>query len=92
MKWLTTPPPMRPPDPKHPMFTTKFFSTKSWGPGHIVGAGILAVGTYAVAKLFIARGQEEAERARARQHPSGSPEVAQTGQPENARGQYGKKP
>ena len=97
MKWaaLTTPPPPRPPPPKHPLFTTKFFSTKSFGPGHIVGAGILVLGLVGLSKLFVSRGQEEAERARRLAQPSPSsrrpeedPKLAQT---ENERGQYGRK-
>lgn len=94
MKWsaLTTPPPSRPPPPKHPMFTTKFFSTKSWSPGHVVGAGILAVGMYAVVKTFVTRAQE----ASARRGPAGPPLPPGTdtalAQTENGRGQYGRKP
>jgi hypothetical protein len=96
MKWsaLTTPPPVRPPPPKYPLFTTKFFSTKSFGPGHLVGAGILVVGVVGISKLFIARGQEEAERTRQLaqsprppRRPEDEPKVAQA----NVRGQYGRK-
>ncbi len=93
---FTTPPPRRPPPPKHPLFTKRFFSTKSFGPGHIVGAGILVFGLAGLSKLFIARGQAEAERARRLSRPprpparpEGEPEVAQV---ENGRGQYGRKP
>lgn len=67
--------------PKPPLFTTKLFSTKSWGPGHVVGAGILAVGMYAVVKAFVGRGQAEADRTRS--------SLAQTATV-NVRGQYGR--
>lgn len=96
MKWsaLTTPPPPRPPPPKHPLFTTKFFSTKSFGPGHIVGAGILVLGLAGLSKLFVTRDHEEAARARRlpqpfpSRRPEEDPELAQV---KNERGQYGKK-
>lgn len=95
MKWstFTTPPPRRPPPPKHPLFTTKFFSTKSFGPGHIVGAGVLVLGLVGLSKLFIAHGQEEAARglsqfARPPRRPEDDPKLARI---ENDRGQYGAK-
>lgn len=81
---LTTPPPPRPPPPKHPLFTRSFFSTKSFGPGHLVGAAALAFGVVGLAKLFIGLGREQAERESQLARPS----VA----PTNARGQYGRKP
>lgn len=94
-KTLTTPPPLRPPPPKHPRFTADFFSTKSFGPGHVVGAVVLFGGLVGLTKFFITRGQAEAdaERARLAQRPLTRPamdsDVAQAG---NQRGQYGKKP
>ena len=97
-KTLTTPPPPRPPSPspKHPLVTKSFFSTKSFGPGHLVGAGVLVLGIVGLTKFFIARGQAEAARTLrlAQQPPSprrpeDEPKIAQA---ENARGQYGKKP
>ena len=62
---------------KEPIFTTNIFSTKSFGPGHVIGAAILVVGTVVVARHFVARGQDEARKA-ALQSRSG-----------NQRGQYG---
>jgi hypothetical protein len=97
MKWpsLTTPPPPRPPPPKQPLFTTKFFSTKSFGPGHIVGAGILVLGLVGLSKIFVARGQEEADRVRRLTQPSPlarrPEEDSKLAQGDNERGQYGKK-
>jgi hypothetical protein len=96
-KTLTTPPPPRPPPPKAPLFTTDFFSTKSFGPGHLVGAGVLAVGIVGLAKFFIKRGREQAEQTREflAQQPrpaSPLPDVATVAQTENQRGQYGKRP
>jgi len=90
MKWsaLTTPPPPRPPPPKHPLFTTKFFSTKSFGPGHIVGAGILVVGLVGLSKVFVSRGQAEARKLAEQPRPPRRPEDARA---ENERGQYEKK-
>jgi len=78
----------------HPLFTKKFFSTKSFGPGHIVGAGILVLGIGGLAKFFISRGQAEAERARKfaqSSRPTGLNE-SKVAQAKNERGQYGKKP
>lgn len=92
MKWsaLTTPPPRRPPPPKHPLFTTKFFSTKSFGPGHIVGAGILVFGVVGISKLFIARGHEEATRRLVQSaRPKRSEDDPTLARVENERGQYG---
>jgi hypothetical protein len=68
---------------KHPLFTKKVFSTKSFGPGHIIGAGILVGGIIGISKLFIVRGREDADRVRQQAQPS-TPLQA------NARGQYGK--
>ena len=95
-KTLTTPPPPRPPSPKPPLFTKRFFSTKSFGPGHLVGAGILALGAIGLTK-FIRRSREEAEQARQFLAPSARPAGPPPDEPklakvENARGQYGKKP
>jgi hypothetical protein len=65
------------------------FSTKSFGPGHLVGAVILIGGLVGLTKFFIARGQAEAaERARRAPRSPGL-DVAQA---ENQRGQYGMKP
>lgn len=94
---LTTPPPVRPPPPKHPMFTKDFFSTKSFGPGHLVGAGVLVFSLYGLTKYFVGRGRAEAERVRQLAEPTrpvrrpeeDATKVAQT---ENQRGQYGKRP
>lgn len=106
MTW-TTPPPPRPPPPKYPLFTTDFFSTKSFGPGHIVGAVVLIGGLFGVAKYFIARGQAQAEETRRywaqqqqqRPVPAGPPPEPPPGSKEpslakveNQRGQYGRKP
>jgi len=88
---LTTPPPPRPPPPKYPTFTTKFFSTKSWGPGHLVGAGILVVGMYAVVKTFVSRAQAATARRPAGPPPPPGADTA-LAQTENQRGEYGKKP
>jgi hypothetical protein len=100
MKWsaLTTPPPPRPRAPKHPLFTTDFFSTKSFGPGQIVGAGILVFGIVGLAKLFIWRGHAEAEAegayrlAQSPGRPRRSEDDPKLAQTDNARGQYGRKP
>jgi hypothetical protein len=83
VKWsaLTAPPPVRPPPPKRPLFTTKVFSTKSFGPGHLIGAGALVVGLVGITKLFVARSRAEATR---------DPESRPT-RVENNRGEYGKK-
>lgn len=87
LKTLTTPPPPRSPEPKHPLFTKKFFSTKSFGPGHLVGAGILVLGIFGLTKLAISRGQTEAERTRRlAQQPRPSTKA------EDARGQYARSP
>jgi len=95
-KTLTTPPPPRPPPPKAPLFTTDFFSTKSFGPGHLVGAGVLAAGIFGLTKFFIKRGRDQQPRDFLAQQPQARPAgrssdeatIAQT----NQRGQYGKRP
>jgi hypothetical protein len=79
---LTTPPAPQPRPPKQPLFTRKFFSTKSFGPGHLVGAGALAFGLVGLAKLFIGLGREQAERASRLALPSVPPA--------NPRGKYGR--
>lgn len=91
MKWsdLTKPPAVRRSPAKHPLFTKSFFSTKSFGPGHLVGAGILVFGIVGISKLFIARGHERAERSRSPKLPDRQPTLATV---ENDRGQYGRKP
>ena len=82
---LTTPPPPRSPPPKYPFFTRDVFSTKSFGPGHVVGAAMLVFGLVGIAKLFIGLGEEEAERMRARSsqpippRPEDEPRLSQTG-------------
>lgn len=48
-----------------PLFTTNLFSTKSFGPGHVVGAAVLVLGTYALARGAIRR-TRRAEGARER--------------------------
>ena len=68
--------------PKPPLFTRKFFATESFGPGHVVGAGVLAVGLYAVVKAFATRSQGLTQPTQ----PSGITALAQTA---NVRGQYG---
>ena len=90
-KTLTAPPPPRQPPSKHPTFTKDVFSTKSFGPGHLVGAGILVLGVFGLAK-FIQRSREEAEQTRqllaqpARPAgPLNEPKLA------NVRGQYGRR-
>ena len=96
-KTLTTPPPPRPPPPKHPTFTTDLFSTKSFGPGHLLGAGVLVFGVVGLTKYFIKRGREQAEQTReflARQpQPAGPPpDQARLAKVENQRGEYGNRP
>src|SRR5688572_7816601 len=93
-KTLTTPPPPRPPPPKYPLFTTDLFSTKSFGPGHLVGAGVLVFGLYGLTKYFVTRGRAQAEERRlAEQRPPRRPEdEPQLAQAQNRRGEYGKKP
>lgn len=95
-KTLTTPPPSRPPSPKAPLFTKDFFSTKSFGPGHLVGAGVLVFGIVGLTKFFIKRGREQAEQrqflAQQSARPAGPPpDEAKLAKVENARGEYGKK-
>jgi len=88
-KTLTTPPSPRPPPPKHPLFTTDPFSTKSFGPGHLVGAGALVLGIYGLTKFFINRGQAQAaERCSLAEQRLQS----QGAQAANQRGEYGTKP
>lgn len=94
-KTLTTPPSPRPPPPKAPLFTTDPFSTTSFGPGHLVGAGVLVFALYGLTKFAIARGQAQAEETRrlAEPRPPRRPEdEPQLAQAENQRGQYGKSP
>ena len=95
-KIFTTPPPPRPPSPKHPLFTADPLSTTSFGPGHLIGAGVLVLGVVGLTKWFIARGQAQAEATRRlseqphlARRPEDEPQIAQV---ENERGQYGKKP
>jgi hypothetical protein len=97
---LTTPPPIKPPPPKYPLFTKKFHSTTSFSPGHIVGAAALGLGIYGLGKFFITRGQAEAARVQQEAmrgssrpttpgvpiRPADEPKLAQV---ENQRGQYG---
>lgn len=73
----------RSPPPNPPLFTTEFFSTKSFGPGHVVGAGILAVGLYGIVKACTTRVQGLS-------HSSASQTAL--AQPANDRGQYGRSP
>jgi hypothetical protein len=79
--------------------TTGFFSTKSFGPGHLVGAGIVVLGVAGLVKLFTALGRSEAEEARRQALPTpppnpagGPPGGARLAQSKNVRGQYGSKP
>lgn len=85
-KTLTAPPPPRSPLLKQPLFTKDVFSTTSFGPGHLIGAGVLVLGIVGLTKLFINRGREQAEQA-ASPPPSQDPRLAKA---ENVRGQYGK--
>lgn len=99
-KTLTTPPPPRPPPPKYPLFTTDFFSTKSFGPGHLVGAVVLFGGLFGVVKYVIAQA-DESRRVAQQQRPSPAgtppgpppePKEPSLAKIENQRGQYGRKP
>jgi hypothetical protein len=54
--------------PKHPLFTMNPLSTKSFGPGHVVGAAILVFGTIALAKGAVAH-HEAATRERGQYKP-----------------------
>jgi len=85
VKWsaLTTAPPARPPSPKAPLFTTKLHSTKSFSPGHLLGAGILVVGIAGLTKFFVARGRALAERTQV------APQPSNLAQAESTRGEYG---
>jgi hypothetical protein len=102
-KTLTTPPPPRPPPPKHPVFTKDFFSTKSFGPGHLVGAVVLFGGLFGITKIIIDRSRAQADESRRlaqRPVPAGPPPGPSPGPPreepslakvENQRGEYGKR-
>ena len=105
-KTLTTPPPPRPPPPKYPLFTKDVLSTKSFGPGHIVGAVGLIGGLFVLTRYFVRRGQAQAEafqqQARAKppvppgppgppSTPVQRPDEATVAQAQNQRGQYGTK-
>jgi hypothetical protein len=68
-------------------FTLKPFSTKAFGPGHLVGAGILVFGTIAITKAFIAQAKAETERARRATRPSATDDQTVT-RSTNERGQY----
>jgi hypothetical protein len=92
MTSITTRSSPRPPTPKHPLFTSKFFSTKSFGPGHIVGAGILVLGVVGLSKLFIIHSHAESARRLAGRSPTRPEDEPKVSQIENARGQYGRKP
>lgn len=56
------------------------FSTKSFVPGHVVGAAAILFGTIALAKAFIER------------HEAETRERSMTVQQANARGKYGRNP
>lgn len=88
-KTLTTPPPPRPPPPKYPTFTKDFSSTTSFGPGHLVGVGLLALGVFGLAK-FIQRSREEAEQTRQSlaQPPRPAGPLLEEPKLANVRGQY----
>jgi hypothetical protein len=62
---LTTPPAPRPSSEKsYPLFTRDVFSTKSFGPGHIIGGVLLAGGLYVAIKALVDRGRaQQAARA-----------------------------
>jgi hypothetical protein len=64
---------------RQPWFTLNPLSTKAFGPGHVIGAGILVFGTIAVAKGLIAHHAAKIREQSARR-------VA-----ENDRGQYGER-
>jgi hypothetical protein len=82
--YFTTPPPPRPPPPKAPLFTRDVFSTRSLGPGHLVGAGVLVLGIAGIARLFLGRSRAEIARSRALALPR------MAAGPTNDRGQYEK--
>ena len=88
--YFTSPPPRKPlaKPARHPIFTSKFLSTKSFGPGHLFGTGILVIGTFAIAKAVIAHGQGEAARLLAQPARRRSNDVADAA--DNERGAYGK--
>lgn len=100
-KTLTTPPPPRPPALKYPLFTTDPFSTKSFGPGHLVGAAVLVGSLYGLTTFFIRRGRAQAARdlQLAQQPQPLQPPVpartrddARVAQTANERGSYGSRP
>lgn len=92
-KTLVSPPPVRPPPPKHPLFTTDVMSTKSFGPGHILGAGILVGGLFLVTRHFVRKSQAATGRLDdARTVPPGPPVEEPKVASFNQRGQYGKRP
>jgi len=85
VKWsdFTTPPRLvRPSKKKYPLFSTEFQTTKSFSPGHVVGAGILVFGVVGITKLFVDRAKADS----ARQLGVGDGAVAEA----NARGVYRK--
>ena len=93
-KTLTTPPPPKAPPPKYPLFTTDPFSTKSFGPGHLVGLGLLAVSVVAFARFISRTRREQAEETRRRlaqpDQPPGPPlEEPKLATRQDERGQYG---
>jgi hypothetical protein len=79
---LTTPPPPKP-APKLPPF----------GPQHLVGAGILAVGLWGITKLFIRSAQKQSAQrlreAREGAPPPASPQDQAMAHVGPSRGQYG---
>jgi len=86
-KTLTTQPPPQPPPQKHPLFTKDPLSTKSFGPGHLVGAGLLALAAFGFTK-FIRKRAADAERARnlaLGPRPTEDPKLA------SVRGEYGRR-
>lgn len=94
-KTLTTPPPPRPPSPKYPLFTSDPFSTTSFGPGHLIGAGVLVLGLYGLTKFVVGRGRALADATRKMadqpqivRRPEDDPQIVQA---ENQRGQYEKR-
>lgn len=53
---------MKAPEPKYPLFTSDFFSTKSFGPGHLFGAAVLAGTLYGTIKYLVHRSRDEQAR------------------------------
>ena len=99
---LTTPPPIKPPPPKYPLFTKKFHSTTSFSPGHVFGLAALGLGLYGLTKFAIERAQADSVRVRreASRFPQPPLQVSppvpgkadtepKVAQAENQRGQYG---